>query len=124
MSATQYQKQLAISRIKQIQLDTMNAIHKAKTIAEVQEALLNGIRRILAVGFDNSFDSISNQTNALSHRNLFEVRLKDQDVQSHIGQTETYKEVLSGAGVEPGKKNIKKMDLNMLIIMMIVSSTE
>ena len=54
----------------------MNAIHKAKTIAEVQEALLNGIRRILAVGFDNSFDSISNQTNALSHRNLFEVRLK------------------------------------------------
>ncbi|OHO70132.1 hypothetical protein HMPREF2580_06500 [Staphylococcus sp. HMSC036D05] len=108
MSATQYQKQLAISRIKQIQLDTMNAIHKAKTIAEVQEALLNGIRRILAVGFDNSFDSISNQTNALSHRNLFEVRLKDQDVQSHIGQTETYKEVLSGAGVEPGKKKHKE----------------
>ena len=77
---------------------------KLKQLQKFKKLLLNGIRRILAVGFDNSFDSISNQTNALSHRNLFEVRLKDQDVQSHIGQTETYKEVLSGAGVEPGKK--------------------
>ncbi|WP_422124956.1 DUF1542 domain-containing protein [Staphylococcus caprae] len=107
-SATQYQKQLAISRIKQIQLDTMNAIHGAKTIAEVQEALLYGIRRILAVGLDGSFNSLSNQTNALSHRNLFDVRLKEQDVQSHIGQTESYKEVLSGAGVEQGKKKHKE----------------
>ena len=54
----------------------MNAIHKAKTIAEVQEALY-GIRRILAVGFDNSFILIK-PNKRLSHRNLFDVRLKDK----------------------------------------------
>ena len=32
MSASQYQRQLAINRIRQIELDTMNAIHRAKSI--------------------------------------------------------------------------------------------
>ena len=57
MSASQYQRQLAINRIRQIELDTMNAIHRAKSIKEVQDALLNGIRKIMEVGLEGSFDS-------------------------------------------------------------------
>ncbi|PTH12787.1 DUF1542 domain-containing protein [Staphylococcus capitis] len=103
MSASQYQRQLAINRIRQIELDTMNAIHRAKTIKEVQDALLNGIRRIMEVGLQGSFDSISNQQRSTNNAYKQDVRLREKDVQSHIGQTESYKEVLSHSGIKPGK---------------------
>ena len=33
----------------------------------------------------------------------FDARLREKDVANHIVQTETFKEVLKGTGVEPGK---------------------
>ena len=35
----------------------------------------------------------------------FDARLREKDVANHIVQTETFKEVLKGTGVEPGKIN-------------------
>lgn len=122
MSASQYQRQLAINRIRQIELDTMNAIHRAKTIQEVQDALLNGIRRIMEVGLKGSFDSISNQQRATNNLYKQGVRLREKDVQSHIGLTESYKEELSHSGIKPGKnkhqdddpKHVKHHDDNFI----------
>ncbi|EFS17531.1 cell wall associated fibronectin-binding protein [Staphylococcus capitis C87] len=110
MSASQYQRQLAINRIRQIELDTMNAIHRAKTIKEVQDALLNGIRRIMEVGLEGSFDSISNQQRAANNAYKQDVRLRENDIKSHIGQTESYKEVLSHTGIKSGKNKHKDDD--------------
>ena len=110
MSASQYQRQLAINRIRQIELDTMNAIHRAKSIKEVQDALLNGIRKIMEVGLEGSFDSISNQQRAANNAYKQDVRLRENDVKSHIGQTESYKEVLSHSGIKSGKNKHKEDD--------------
>ena len=35
--------------------------HRAKSIKEVQDALLNGIRKIMEVGLEGSFDSFNHQ---------------------------------------------------------------
>lgn len=106
-SVSEYQKQLTINHIREIQIETLNAINSAKTIEEVQRALFEGLRRIMAVSMNGTFDSISNQVRAINKLHHDDVRLRERDVQSHINQTESYKEVLSETGVKPGKKVLK-----------------
>ena len=47
---------------------------------EVQDALLNGIRKIMEVGLEGSFDSISNQQRAANNAYKQDVRLRENDV--------------------------------------------
>ncbi|MEQ6029092.1 DUF1542 domain-containing protein [Staphylococcus saccharolyticus] len=103
-SASQYQKSQAMNRIKQIELETIHAINRAQSITDVRNALLNGIKRILEINLDSMYNAISTLRDHSINKLLNNVRLRDRDVNNHIGQTDTYKEVLKGAGVTPGNK--------------------
>ena len=48
--------------------------------SKVQDALLNGIRKIMEVGLEGSFDSISNQQRAANNAYKQDVRLRENDV--------------------------------------------
>lgn len=64
----------------------------------------------MEVGLEGSFDSISNQQRAANNAYKQDVRLRENDVKSHIGQTESYKEVLSHSGIKSGKNKHKEDD--------------
>ncbi len=105
-SASYFIKQWALDRIKQIQLETMNSIRGAHTVQDVHKALLQGIEQILKVNvsiINQSFNDSLHNFNYLHSK--FDARLREKDVANHIVQTETFKEVLKGTGVEPGKIN-------------------
>lgn len=105
-SASYFIKQWALDRIKQIQLETMNSIRGAHTVQDVHKALLQGIEQILKVNLsiiNQSFNDSLHNFNYLHSK--FDARLREKDVANHIVQTETFKEVLKGTGVEPGKIN-------------------
>ena len=105
-SASYFIKQWALDRIKEIQLETMNSIRGAHTVQDVHKALLQGIEQILKVNvsiINQSFNDSLHNFNYLHSK--FDARLREKDVANHIVQTETFKEVLKGTGVEPGKIN-------------------
>ena len=105
-SASYLIKKWALDRIKQIQLETMNSIRDAHTVQDVNKALLQGIEQIMKVNVNitnQSFKDSLHNFNDLQSK--FDARLREKDVANHIVQTETFKEVLKGTGVEPGKNN-------------------
>jgi len=105
-SASYFIKQWALDRIKQIQLETMNSIRDAHTVQDVHKALLQGIEQIMKVNVNitnQSFKDSLHNFNDLQSK--FDAKLREKDVANHIVQTETFKEVLKGTGVEPGKTN-------------------
>ena len=84
----------------------MNSIRGAHTVQDVHKALLQGIEQILKVNvsiINQSFNDSLHNFNYLHSK--FDARLREKDVANHIVQTETFKEVLKGTGVEPGKIN-------------------
>lgn len=107
-SASYFIKQWALDRIKQIQLETMNSIRDAHNVQDVHKALLQGIKQIMKVNVNITNQSFKDYLHNFNYlQSKFDARLREKDVANHIVQTETFKEVLKGTGVEPGKTNKK-----------------